>query len=245
MLKLEICASSMNSVLAARDGGADRIELCNNMAVGGTTPSYDIIKSSKKLLNIPVFPIIRPRGGNFIYSDEEFEVMKQDIICCAELDCQGVVLGILDRNGNIDLKRCSELIALARPMQVTFHRAFDSCNDLEKGLEAIINLGFDRVLTSGGMNYAFDGIQKLMSLVQQADSRISIMPGSGINPQNLAELIRETGAHEFHSTAKKQLSSNADPKGRDEIYFDSIYETDIENVSKMRRILDDPGLQTG
>lgn len=204
---LEICVSSIRSALAARQGGANRIELCDNMAEGGTTPSYGLISLCKKLLNIPVFPIIRPRGGDFLYLPEEFEVMKQDVIACRNLGCEGVVIGILKEDGSIDTERCTELIALARPMQVTFHRAFDRCNNLEKGLEDIIKMGCDRVLTSGAEVYAADAIAVLKKLVEQANGRIIIMPGSGIDEENISVLAESTGAQEFHSTAKSVISS--------------------------------------
>ncbi len=231
---LEICAGTIRSAIAAQSGGADRIELCDNLASGGTTPSFGMIFTAKKLLNIPIFPIIRPRGGDFFYSKEEFEIMKKDVICCNKLGCEGLVLGMLNRDGSIDKDRCYELIALARPMQVSFHRAFDRCNDLEKGLEEIIGLGCDRVLSSGGERYAFDGIQRLKALAGQAGKRISIMPGSGITDKNIAEIARETGTYEFHGTAKKLFEYGTDPVSKES--FQS-FETADENVSKLKEIL--------
>lgn len=230
---LEICAGSMQSALAALAGGANRIELCDNMAEGGTTPSYGMISTCKKLLNIPVFPIIRPRGGDFVYSVEEFEVMKRDVINCSELGCEGVVFGILRKDGSIDMERCSELIALAKTMQVTFHRAFDQCNDLEKGLEDLITIGCDRVLTSGGKMYAAEGIMILKDLVEQAENRLIIMPGSGITHKNISKLIRGTGAFEFHSTAKKLI--NVSSHTADLPTY--LYETDTAEVAKMKQII--------
>lgn len=233
---LEICANSVRSALAAQQGGANRIELCDNMAEGGTTPSYGMIATCKKLFKIPVFPIIRPRGGDFLYSEEEFEVMKKDVTACAKLGCEGVVFGILRSDGSIDKERCSELIALAKPMQVTFHRAFDHCNDLEKCLEDIISLGCDRVLTSGGETYATDGIQKLKSMVQQAENRIIIMPGSGVTHKNILNLMRETGASEFHSTAKKLNYSMMNFQNQGSLDTYSLYETHADEVKKMKDI---------
>ena len=233
---LEICANSVRSALAAQQGGANRIELCDNMAEGGTTPSYGMIATCKKLFKIPVFPIIRPRGGDFLYSEEEFEVMKKDVTACAKLGCEGVVFGILQSDGSIDKERCSELIALAKPMQVTFHRAFDHCNDLEKCLEDIISLGCDRVLTSGGETYATGGIQKLKSMVQQAENRIIIMPGSGVTHKNILNLMRETGASEFHSTAKKLNYSMMNFQNQGSLDTYSLYETHADEVKKMKDI---------
>ncbi|HUH33592.1 MAG TPA: copper homeostasis protein CutC, partial [Daejeonella sp.] len=153
------------------------------------------------------FPIIRPRGGDFLYSDEEYEVMQQDILFCRQSGCEGVVIGMLKPDGEIDAERCAKLIALARPMEVTFHRAFDRCNDLNKALETIISLGCERILTSGGEVTALEAIDKLADLVSQASGRISIMPGSGVTESNISLLAVQTGAVQFHSTAKEMINS--------------------------------------
>ncbi|RZL48991.1 MAG: copper homeostasis protein CutC [Pedobacter sp.] len=205
--ELEICANSFSSALAAEKGGANRIELCENMAEGGTTPSFAQIKFCKERLNIEVWPIIRPRGGDFLYSDDEFELMKEDIKICKSLKCDGVVTGILLANGEIDKKRCAELIELAKPMPVSFHRAFDMSSDLEKALEDLIELGFVRVLTSGGFDNALNGIAIISKLVTQANGRIEIMPGAGINPDNIQEITSKTGAKNFHSSARVIIKS--------------------------------------
>ena len=239
--ELEICVNSIHSALAAQEGGASRVELCDNMAEGGTTPSAGMVTRCKKLLNIPVFPIIRPRGGDFLYSEEEFQVMKQDISFCKEAGCEGVVIGILRADGTIDIDRCAELIALARPMEVTFHRAFDRCNDLEKGLEDIISLGCERVLTSGGEASAIEAITQLTQLVKQADGRISIMPGSGIIEDNISTLAVQTGAKQFHSTAKATTFSAMLYKGAGKLaHHDGdfpLLQTSEEKVYKMKQIL--------
>ncbi len=204
---LEVCANSFASAKAAEEGGAIRIELCENMAEGGTTPSYAQIKFCKTKLKIEVWPIIRPRGGDFLYSDDEFELMKEDIRTCKSLNCNGAVTGILLANGEIDKERCSILIDLAQPMPLAFHRAFDMSNDLEKALEDIIDLGFVRVLTSGGAENAEQGILVLKNLIKQAGKRIEIMPGAGINPNNILTIQQETGAHTFHSSARLKVES--------------------------------------
>ncbi|TKC10070.1 copper homeostasis protein CutC [Pedobacter polaris] len=204
---LEICANSFSSALAAEKGGANRVELCENMAEGGTTPSYAQIKLCKEKLSIQVWPIIRPRGGDFLYTDDEFELMKEDIKICKSLNCDGVVTGILLTNGKIDKKRCVELIELAKPIPVSFHRAFDMSNDLEKALDDLIELGFIRVLTSGGANNAYEGIDTIHKLVKQANGKIEIMPGAGINPHNIQEIATKTGAKNFHSSARITVKS--------------------------------------
>lgn len=233
---LEVCAGSLRSALAAHEGGADRIELCDNLYEGGTTPSYGMIKTCRSFLRIPVFPIIRPRGGDFVYSGDEFEVMKQDILCCSDLGCEGIVFGILHPDGSIDTERCSQLAGMAGSMQLTFHRAFDRCSDREKGLEDIIAMGFHRVLTSGGMDHAADAIPELERLVKQAGNRISIMPGSGITAQNLLKIAKETGASEFHSTAKRKIDLTGDDQ-QNNLDTQYLYETDAARVAEMRGIL--------
>ena len=206
-LGLEICANSYSSAAAAQNGGASRVELCENMAEGGTTPSYAQIKRCVEKLNIEIWPIIRPRGGDFLYNDDEFELMKEDIRICKILNCDGVVFGILKSDGEIDNERCAELIELAKPMPVAFHRAFDMSKDLAKALEDLIELGFVRVLSSGGAKNAVEGFKTLAKLVTQANGRIEIMPGAGINPQNILEIATKTGASVFHSSARVKVSS--------------------------------------
>ncbi len=207
MISMEVCANSVRSAQAAQEGGAIRVELCDNLAEGGTTPSYAQIALAKSLLDIQVYPIIRPRGGDFLYSDLEFQLMKMDVKMCRRLNCDGVVIGILKADGSVDKARCAELIALAGDMRVTFHRAFDMTNNLFEALEDIIELGCTRILSSGGEASALEGAETLQKLILQANDRISIMPGAGINVQNVAELIKRTGAKEFHASAKKSVAS--------------------------------------
>jgi copper homeostasis protein len=204
---LEVCANSYESALAAQNGGAKRVEFCDNLAEGGTTPSYAQIALAKKNLSIEVWPIIRPRGGDFLYSDIEFELMKEDIRICRSLNCEGIVTGILKADGTIDKERCAELIELAKPMEVAFHRAFDMSNDMDQALEDLIALQIKRVLTSGGAPSAILGSEKLAQLVKKADGRIIIMPGAGINGNNIKELIDQTGATQFHASAKEFVAS--------------------------------------
>ena len=204
---MEVCANSVSSALAAEAGGAIRVELCDNLPEGGTTPSYAQIKLAKKVLTIDLYPIIRPRAGDFLYSDLEFELMKEDIAVCRALNCNGVVLGILTAEGTVDMVRCQELIELARPMGVTFHRAFDMCKDLNQALEDIIALGCERILTSGAEASAMRGASAIRMLVEKAAGRISIMAGAGISITNIGSLIRETGVAEFHASARNRVES--------------------------------------
>jgi len=203
---MEVCANSVSSGLEAQKGGAKRIELCASLTEGGTTPSYSQIALAKKLLTIEVFPIIRPRGGDFLYSDIEFELMKEDIRICKELNCEGVVIGILTAEGKVDKERCAELIELASPMEVSFHRAFDMAADLNEALEDIISLGVIRVLTSGGKASALEGAEVIAGLIVQSRGRIEIMPGAGVNKDNITALISLTGAQVFHASARLPIA---------------------------------------
>ena len=204
---LEVCANGYESVLAAELGGAKRVELCDNLAEGGTTPSYAQIALTKQNTQIEIWPIIRPRGGDFLYSDLEFKLMIEDIKICKSLNCDGVVIGILRQDGTIDTERCTTLIELAKPLPVAFHRAFDMCNDMEKALEELISIGIVRVLTSGGAPSAIKGSEQIAKLIKQANGRISIMPGGGIRQENLLDLMAKTGAIEFHASAKSLMPS--------------------------------------
>lgn len=204
---LEVIGFNIESCLLAQAAGANRIELCDNPGEGGTTPSYGFIKAARENLHISLFPIIRPRGGDFLYTDAEFEVMKNDVKLCKQLGCDGVVIGILNEDGTIDKKRCSQLVELAYPLGVTFHRAFDRVNNPEQALEDVIEIGCERILTSGLQPNAPEGATQIASLIKQADERIIIMPGSGVRADNLMELADKTGAKEFHSSARKNIGS--------------------------------------
>ena len=206
-MKLEIIGFNIESCIAAQEAGASRIELCDNPTEGGTTPSYGFIKSAREKLSIDLYVMIRPRGGDFLYSDAEFEIMMQDIGMCKNLGCDGVVLGILAPGGNVDKKRCRQLIEYAYPLGVTFHRAFDRAKDPLQSMEDVIEIGCERILTSGLRLKAIDGIALLKKLIQQADDRIIIMPGSGVNADNIMQIAESTGAVEFHSSASIFLNS--------------------------------------
>jgi copper homeostasis protein len=208
-VRLEVCANSVASALAAQEGGAYRVELCDNLENGGTTPSFGQILQARKLLNIKLYVLIRPRSGDFLYSDLEYEIMAADVRGCIEAGCDGIVIGILKADGSVDKKRCKELVNMARSkgLGVTFHRAFDMTNDLNKALEDIIELGCERVLTSGGRTTAMEGASHIAHLVEQAAGRITIMPGSGIDEHNVTDLVHFTGVHEIHSSARKSVHS--------------------------------------
>ena len=244
MIKLlEVPAFSIESALAAQTGGADRIELCSGFLEGGLTPSYAMILSARKYLNIPFFVMIRPHGGDFLYSDTDFEMMRKDIRTCKEIMADGVVFGMLDEQGRVDKIRCSALVEMAKPLTVTFHRAFDMVSDPFKSLEDIISCGFSRILTSGLQQNAIEGAEMISALIKIAGNRISIMPGSGINAGNLPLLIHKTNAIEFHASCKALKESQMKYRKQHirmsagETTEFQKWETSIEKVKELKSIL--------
>ena len=205
--KLEICVDSVESAINAQVAGADRIELCNNLTEGGTTPGLGTIISARDNLTIDLNVIIRPRGGDFHYTDLEYDIMRRDIDICGENGVNGIVLGLLRPEGDIDVERTAKLIEFARPMSVTFHRAFDMCADPEKSLEDVIETGADRLLTSGQNNQISEGTGLVAKLVKDAGNRLIIMPGGGINLTNISSIAKLTKAREFHLTGRKVIES--------------------------------------
>ncbi len=199
---LEIAVFNIESAFAAANAGADRLELCENPFDGGTTPSYGFLKNVATNISIPVFPIIRPRGGDFLYSNAEYQQICYDIELCKDLGFKGIVCGLLQENGTIDHKRTAALVALAGDMHFTFHRAFDRAINPLKALETIIETGAKRILTSGQVPNAFDGKELIRQLIQKAENRIIIMPGSGVRSNNIKHLQTFTGAKELHSSAR-------------------------------------------
>ncbi|MES2730414.1 MAG: copper homeostasis protein CutC [Bacteroidota bacterium] len=204
---LEICADSIESALAAASGGADRVELCANLQEGGTTPSAACLEIARQKLDIGLYVLIRPRGGDFLYSALEFEIIKRDILYAKQAGADGIVSGVLLANGRIDTQRTAELIALARPLPFTFHRAFDMATDPFQALEELITLGVDRLLTSGQSATALKGASLIAALIQKAAGRIIIMPGGGVHEQTIYPLRVQTSASEFHSSARRSQSS--------------------------------------
>ncbi len=204
---LEICAGSVTSCLAAQEGGASRVEFCDNLLEGGTTPSHGAIAAARDRLWITLNVIIRPRGGDFLYSDVEFEVMQRDILACKKLGVDGVVIGLLTADGDIDVARTKQLVELAMPMQVTFHRAFDVARDPVQALKDIISTGCNRLLTSGQAPTAPEGAQLIRQLREQAGNKLVVMPGAGVRVNNIADLVRATGCQEFHTSGRAPFPS--------------------------------------
>jgi len=241
---IEICVDSVESAIAAEKGGADRIELCDNLFEGGTTPSAATIELAKKYVNINVNVIIRPRGGDFLYSGIEFETMKRDVLIAKDSGADGLVFGILTPDGFIDKERNAELLSLSRPLPVTFHRAFDKSSDPFKSLNDLICLGIDRLLTSGQEQSAFEGAGLISKLIKMAEGKIIIMPGGGINENNISKIISLTGAKECHLTGKKKINSRMKYennrilfRSRPEISEYEIFMADQDRIRKIKEII--------
>jgi len=231
---LEVIDFTIESALIADRSGAHRIELCDNPGDGGTTASHAMIELARKKTSIQLFPIIRPRGGDFLYSDEEFVIMQKDILWCKQNGCDGVVIGMLKEDGTVDRKRTAKLVELAYPMSATFHRAFDRVLDPFQSLEDIIEIGCERILTSGKKPTAIEGSFLLKQLVEQSDERIIIMPGSGVRANNILEIAKQTGAREFHSSARTDQPSRMEYQNPD---MKEELKTPVLNEEEVRQIL--------
>jgi copper homeostasis protein len=241
MLTLEICTNSLQSSINAQKAGAQRIELCENLEQGGTTPSYGLLALARKHLNIKINVLIRPRSGDFLYTDLEYQVIQEDIRIAKQLGAEGVVCGILHPNGDVDVERTKQLVELAKPMTFTFHRAFDFTNDPFKALDDVISTGADRILTSGQQPTAIQGVHLIWDLVKSAKGRIIIMPGSGVNADNIEYLI-ETGATEFHMSGTSLIESGMTFRkwgmslGNPDADY-SLLESNIEKIKSVLNIL--------
>jgi copper homeostasis protein len=200
MIDIEICVDSVESSIAAELGGAHRIELCSALSEGGMTPSSGLIQTVREAVTLDLFVIIRPRGGNFTYSPKEFEVMRRDVRNAQSLGANGLVFGLLTSDGQVDRDRTRLLVEDARPLAVTFHRAFDACNDLDRALEEVISSGASRLLTSGGCSDAVSGMRRIARLREAAGNRIRIMAGGGVRTSNVAALVEGTGIRDVHTS---------------------------------------------
>ena len=207
---LEIATSDFETTRSAVEGGADRIELCANLNEGGTTPSYGTIYQCRENFDVLLYPIIRPRGGDFLYTDDEFEIMLHDVKLCKQSGCDGIVIGLLNEDGTIDIKRTAALVDIAYPMGVTFHRAFDRCRNAFEALEQLVQIGCERILTSGQQATVNEGMELIAELNKIADHRIIIMPGSGVRKENIKLLAEKTGCKEFHSSLRSKAKSKMD-----------------------------------
>ena len=227
---IEICSYSVQSAINAQNGGAHRVELCSNPIEGGTTPSYASVKLARAHLDIILNVLVRPRGGDFCYSSIEYETMKQDIINVKSLGADGVVIGILKPNGEIDSERIKELIKISSPMSITFHRAFDMGSDPFKCIKELVKLGVNRVLTSGQMESAFAGKDLIKKMIDFAGDEIIIMPGGGINVDNISELAGYTNAQEYHLSAKAMYPSRMEYKNENISFISSAGFSDFKII---------------
>jgi copper homeostasis protein len=247
---LEICVDSVESAIAADVGGADRVELCSALREGGITPSIGLISTVRNAISCDVYVLIRPRGGDFVYSAHEFQVMREDIRVAKEIGANGVVVGLLTAEGRIDVERTQALVGFARPMQATFHRAFDVALDLDVALEEVIASGADRLLTSGGEPDAVRGIETIAKLHAAAAGRIRIMPGAGIRLANAREIVERTGVREIHTSLGIKVASAAVHSGAhvriggDADEF-SRYLVVEDDVRRLRETLDTLQFQSG
>jgi copper homeostasis protein len=231
-ITIEICAASFSSALIAQEGGADRIELCAALELGGITPSFAVIELAKKALQIPVYVLIRPRGGDFCYSENEMQAMLRDIEICKTLAVDGIVCGALETNGTIHSQQLKRFLAASEGMDFTFHRAFDRCSNPFFALEQCIDFGVSRILTSGQQMNALQGSNFIAKLIEKAENKISIMPGAGISVDNILAIKSLTQAKEFHLSAKKTIQSPFlfENDMKDILDYD---ETDLEIVKKI------------
>lgn len=197
----EVCVDSTEAAIAAQRGGANRVELCSDLLEGGLTPTHGTLKVARERLQIKIMSMVRPRGGDFCYSDVEFAVMREDVLAAKALGADGIVLGLLEPDGTIDRDRTAELVALARPLPVTFHRAFDMTRDPYEALDVLIGLGIERVLTSGQEPSVIEGLALITELVRRAGNRIIVMPGGGITARNVARIVSEAHVKEAHFAA--------------------------------------------
>ena len=233
---LEVCANSVQSAINADIAGAQRIELCQNLNEGGTTPSWGAIQYCIRHLSLQTFVLIRPRTGDFCYTDAEFEVIKNDVLECKKLGVAGVVVGFLNPDYTIDKEKTAEIVKIAAPMEVTFHRAFDICARHEQSLEDIIACGCHRILTSGFKKTAEEGVEELAKLKQLANGRIAILVGSGINQHNIVDIATKTGLTEFHASCKSVIKDNAYNSEREYLDNSNIQHSQT-NSDEVRKIL--------
>jgi len=235
---LEVCSFSLQSSLVAEKVGAHRVELCANPIEGGTTPSYGAIKVVRDKVSIQLYPLLRPRAGNYWYSDEELEILKKDILLCRELKCDGISVGVQLQNGLLDLDSMKQIVDLAYPLGVTCNRAFDTMPNPYAALELLIDCGCERVLTSGLASTAPDGSSVLKKLVAQANNRITIMPGAGIKSSNIAMLIKETQATEYHTSARKLVPNTVSFSNPAILDFGNVYLADEQELAAVISIME-------
>jgi copper homeostasis protein len=234
---LEICVESVDRAVAAERGGAHRIELCADLSSGGITPSAGMMRVARANLRIPIHILIRPRAGDFLYTDREFEIMESDIDTAKQLGMDGVVLGLLDQKRRVDVERTARMVKLAHPLPVTFHRAFDLCQDLPVALEDVIRTGAARILTSGGQARAIEGLAPLATLVGAAAGRIVVMPGGGIALDDVSRVLCRTAAREIHTSLRVAMTGNGRAKNKQPVHTIPPHQVS-EFEERVRKVID-------
>jgi copper homeostasis protein len=239
---VEVCVDSVESAMAAQEGGADRIELCDNLVEGGTTPSAGTIAACRNRLSIPIFVLVRPRGGDFLFSDVEQEVVLKDIAAARQQGADGVVIGALSADGSVDREKVAAMIEAAGKTAVTFHRAFDVSRDAEEALETLVLLGVPRVLTSGQSPTALEGAAVLKAIVARAAGRVSIMAGGGVNEENVGRIVAATGVREVHvrgtSTVESRMEFRSPRVTMGKTFLPDDYKRSVTDAARVRRIVD-------
>lgn len=242
-MTLEVCVDSYESILNAKNAGADRIELCGALNVGGLTPSYGLLNQAKEIDGMEIFVMIRPRSGDFLYSEYELETIRRDIEMVKEMQFDGIVIGFLKENGELDLVRLKEILTLAAPLKVVLHRAFDSAREPENSINALIEMGICRILTSGQCEKAVEGVKYIKGIQEKYGDKITIMPGSGVTHENIEYLYRETGCTHFHLSGKIDVGSGMKYKKEKRenlirISEEAVEKTDYKKVNQARLMLD-------
>ncbi len=244
MLHLEICVDTAEGAMAAENGGATRIELCGNLIIGGTTPSTSLLEIVKEKVKIPVHTIIRPRFGDFCYTDLEFEEIKRQVVSMKKYGADGVVIGILKPDGSLDKERMEILISLAKPMNVVLHRAFDVCRDPFEALELAKELGIQAILTSGQKETALEGADLIEELIKKANGEIDIMPGGGIDSNSISEVIRKTNATSYHMSGRVDKESpmiyrkEGVPMGLPILSEYALFATNSDEIAKAKKVME-------
>ena len=236
-LLFEVCAFNIQSCIIAEKAGAKRVELCDNPMEGGTTPSFGAIKQTREKVSIDLYPIIRPRAGHYNYDENEWEIIKKDILLCKELGCDGISIGVQQADGEIDIQRMKKIVEWAYPMGVTCNRVFDGVPDPFKSMQELIEAGCERILTSGQKPSAPEGADLIAKLIKEAEDRIIIMPGAGVKSSNIAQLISDTGAREYHGSARKKVVEGVSYQNAAVLDTGFVYIADEEEVEKIVAIL--------
>jgi copper homeostasis protein len=235
-ITIEVCAFNLQSCINAQLGGAGRIELCANPTEGGTTPSAGFLQQARKLVSIDLYPIIRPRGGHYLYSEDELECMRQDVLFCKQIGCEGISIGIQKIDGSLDVAACKQFIEWAYPMKVSLNKAFDLSPNLSQSLQDAIDAGFERILTSGGKTTIEDGLPIVVDLMEQAKNNIAIMPGCGLRSYNIGKVATATKALHYHSAARLAVANPLQYQNNAVLDLGTVFNADVTEIKALVKI---------